>query len=408
MSTKSKNILVLCEKLDIDFTSSGVGRSKLLRCLGQSNNSLTCVFDQFHETRTPQIEGVKMLRLVKNTNSIWLKISKFGKLSAVFHYLSGFNAEFRNLLFDWKKAIEKELHNNHYDVILVLATGQQLTTFFAISQVKTKVPYILNFHDPYPEAFHPAFERKPDLVTTKRYKIVQKLVEKSLAVTTPAKLLLEHLNKYYKILAKGVVLPHPGISTSAPRQKNDKLSIVHTGLLFGQRNPIYLLEALQELIAEELIEENKIHVDLIGPSKLNETTFQGLIDALKGVVNYSTDRISYQESLVLQESADVLLLIDFDIEESPIMLGKLADYFALNKPILALSPLKSETTRLLGKDYPYQSPVSNKPVIKKVLIQLYNDWKSGQLAKVNLDEQQAYVSCQNINHIFNNQVLSKL
>lgn len=404
-------ILVLCEKLDIDLTSSGVGRSKLLRCLGQTGFDIDCIFDQFVSTNLPDIQGITFHRLNKKNKSAFLSIfRRFGKLNALHHYIVGFNGDLMQSIMWWKTQINLHVNSAHYNLILLLGTGQQLTPYFAMHDIKTKVPIVLNFHDPYPEALHPEFKKPINFVFKRRMRMIQNLVARAYKITTPSQRLLDELKNYYPIGNKGVIIPHPGIPTPTTGSKTHikQLVISHTGLLLGSRNPKTFLKVVHDFLQENPGYRQILRINHIGPVKYNDPELEQVKRALNDVLYFHSERITYEESLKIQTESDVLLLIDFDSEGSIIMLGKLADYFANLKPIFALTPDNSETSRLLGKTYELKAPGSDYNQIKCAFIKMIEAWQKEELGRFVNRDLAYYVCCDNIKSIFTREIINTL
>jgi len=114
-------------------------------------------------------------------------------------------------------------------------------------------------------------------------------------------------------------------------------------------------------------------------------------------LNIITDRLSYKRSLELTKEADVSLIIEADSNISPFMPGKLADLIFLEKPILALTPKKSETLRILGEYYPFSARVNDDEEIFIKLLKLWNLWKGQKLVLLEKDRLMNYVSPKRIN-----------
>jgi hypothetical protein len=129
---------------------------------------------------------------------------------------------------------------------------------------------------------------------------------------------------------------------------------------------------------------------------------------LNVVVNFSKERITYADSFQLMKDSDVLLLIDFLGDFSPIMLGKLGDYFFFNKPIIALAPENSETSRLMGSGYELSSSVDDEEKIYEILQLIYKAWKESDLKRFDLSKQKKYVSVQNTIEIFQKSIIDEL
>jgi hypothetical protein len=144
----------------------------------------------------------------------------------------------------------------------------------------------------------------------------------------------------------------------------------------GPRNPLYLIEALNCFFEEEPGAISVIHLHIIG-KMTKEWKDNSIADSN---IHVYDKRFSYFDSLKIQQNADVLLLLEAVSSVSPFMPGKLADYFIARKPIFALTPKASETTRLLGENYPLLAENGNINQILNTLRLIYSAFKTNQLS----------------------------
>jgi glycosyltransferase involved in cell wall biosynthesis len=117
---------------------------------------------------------------------------------------------------------------------------------------------------------------------------------------------------------------------------HEKFTITYTGSMYGRRNPASLLRAVEELVREGKVDEQRIHLKFIGrfgaevKTMFDESTLKGAIE----VVPYIAHRESIEELL----KADCLLLVvDESKESSEIVPGKVFEYLGAHRPILALA-----------------------------------------------------------------------
>ena len=406
-------ILVICEKLDINLTSAGVGRSKLIYSLSKLNCRVDVLFDQWSESEVDSLADVNFFRLNKTPNK-WTKLKNYNKIGALYNYIVGSNFDMLEMIQFWTNDILKRVTSEKYDFVYVLSSGQQFYTFFAMGEVykNVKLPFVLNIHDPYPSAIHPEFKRKIGWIEKKRYDIVKNVIQEAFKVTLPSELLGEYLEDFYPIKGKRVTLPHIGVELPQlklkEKQKSKKLTITHTGLLLSSRNPKYFLRALKRMVNETPDCSANLKVNIIGPYTIDDPETLELFEELKQVVNFSQERIEYSESMQLLQDSDVLFVFDFIGDYSPIMLGKLGDYLYFNKPILALTPKKSETSRILGTKYPLKAEVNNEDEIFKKLKLIYKSWQKDDFEKFDLSEQKKYVSVQNTLETFQKNIIDDI
>jgi hypothetical protein len=286
------------------------------------------------------------------------------KLAALPAYLNGLNFTGRRIVKNWTVEIESKLRNKKYDLVVSLGSGLSFVPAIAMLNIQENLygKYLMFVHDPYPShQYPPPYQKK----STYLYKVQAKLFGKSLykadIISLPSQRLLEWMSQYYNLSASNcVVQPHLGLtidelSTILPKEVTTKLpiypkglNIVHTGTLLGPRNPMYLLNTLERLYTDYPEAKSEVFLHIIG-KMTKEWSEQDLI---RENVYIYPERFSYLSSLKLQQQASVLLLLEAHSNVSPFMPGKLADYLMAKKPILALTPNKSETTRILGNDYP--------------------------------------------------------
>ena len=132
-------------------------------------------------------------------------------------------------------------------------------------------------------------------------------------------------------------------------KKNDKFIIGHYGLLNHLRNPKNLWKALNDLCGENSDFDSKLEIHISGnidPEVLNEITdFTKLQQKIKNL-----GYLSHAEVLKQYNEASLLLLLLFNSKSGvgnyP---GKIFEYFAAQKPILAFGPGGSDTQRLINE-----------------------------------------------------------
>ena len=156
-------------------------------------------------------------------------------------------------------------------------------------------------------------------------------------------------------------------------------SISHIGSLLSERNPKVLWEVLSEIASENIDFKRDLELKLAGiVSKeiVDSIMNAGLKDNCK-LLGY----LSHSEAIQLQQNSGVLLLVEIDSEDTKSILpGKLFEYLAARRPILALGPKDSDIEGVIndtksGKFYNYDQ----KDVLKTHLLQLYLDFRKGSL-----------------------------
>ena len=122
-----------------------------------------------------------------------------------------------------------------------------------------------------------------------------------------------------------------------PTTKSNRITITYTGSMYGNRNPEYLLQALEGLVIKHPEIMDKILIRIIGRvgGPILERIYGSTVAALFEIISY----VPHLKSLEYLLSTDVALLI---IDDAPankgILTGKLFEYIGSGKPILALAP----------------------------------------------------------------------
>ena len=157
------------------------------------------------------------------------------------------------------------------------------------------------------------------------------------------------------------------------KKNNDKFIIGHYGLLNHLRNPIYLWKELDTICNEDPSFNSKLELHFSG------NIDQGVIDEIKAFPNLK-DKVKYlgylTHSNVIGQynQASLLLLLLFNSESGlgnyP---GKIFEYFASNKPILAFGPNNSDTQKLIKQTNSGIYCCYDEQNIKDKILDLYNN-----------------------------------
>lgn len=160
---------------------------------------------------------------------------------------------------------------------------------------------------------------------------------------------------------------------------DEKFSISHIGSLLSGRDPSNLWRILAELVHDNKDFATDLELNLAGA--VSEEVVASIKTAgleknlkLKGYV-------SHNEALELQRKSQLLLLIEIDSEETRgIIAGKLYEYMAAKRPILAIGPESWDVERIIsetgtGKVFSYRAGQE----LKEYLMQAYKEYKAGNL-----------------------------
>jgi len=387
------NLLILAENLEINRTSSGIRSHKQVLAYCQLYKNIDVL------TTTPshllhKIGDVNYHFIEHNSNTQDHWINKLPKAIAIQNYLFGLDYLNFKLIKTWESKTGDLFKINDYNLVITLGTGASFIAAYALYFLKNKYNFkhLLFVHDPFPLNYYPPpYQKKNGLAYKSVARLFGKVLNRADLFSFPSQRLKEWMSEYYPIIKdKFIVQPHIGINLNRlkqhlPKQGTDipcfptGLNIVHTGTLLGPRNPFYLIKALEKLFIEIPEAKKYIHLHIMG--KVN--TVLNIEELCSKNVHVYPKRYTYLESLEIQQRADVLLILEAVSDVSPFMPGKLADYLMANKPILALTPKTSETTRILGKDYPLSVENGNIDNIAKKLSLIFKNYNLKTLAELN-------------------------
>ncbi len=216
------------------------------------------------------------------------------------------------------------------------------------------------------------------------YSIIRKLIEKRLeiktlrdadALTTVSENLIQTLKEIHTC---GQM--HTITNGFNPQEMNEnqnlteKFTITYTGSFYqGKRDPSTLFIAMQNLISTGKIDSKDIAVRLYGPKEdwiASEIEKYGLQDVV-----FEYEIIPRNISLEKQRESQLLLLFLWDHpEEIGVFTGKIFEYLAAQRPILAIGGPMGVVKDLLDETNAgmYATSIDD---IKKILINCYDEYK---------------------------------
>ncbi len=157
-------------------------------------------------------------------------------------------------------------------------------------------------------------------------------------------------------------------------RRADRFRLTHAGSFFGKRDPKPFLRALAESGLED------VTVRFLGDFRPADREFMeslGLADRVELI-----DYVPRRESLRLQRDSDVLLLL---IPEAGgrgrgVLSGKVFEYLAAERPVLAIVPEDGAAAQLIrDTDAGIVAGPEDVPAIRDALVALHAQWRDGRL-----------------------------
>ncbi len=401
-----KKILVLNENFEVNEASSGIVNSHFVNCLSK-NHEVTCLHQTRNFDEVPWVENVRLVKVEIDDMYIYERYIKLvPKVRALPSYLTGFSFLEQRKIKSWERAIKNILQHEEFDLIYVLGAGIEFVQHFAMLRIETKIPWIVHIHDPFPMSHYPTpYRKEENMIYMRKADAMERVFQKATAISFPSLRLKEWMEQFHPVIAdKYLIVPHlDSRLQNLPTAEEDELvdidpnkfNLLHIGSLLGPRDPSALLEAFMLFISEDAEKKEKARLHIVGKVTREHKDLERKSHAYGENVNVITKRVSYVHSVALQKKADVLILLEAPVKDSPFMPGKLTDYIMAQKPILALTSRYSETARLLGDDYQYRTESDNIEAIYQKLNRLWDAYKNG-IVSCPPAELKSYVSCKTL------------
>lgn len=166
---------------------------------------------------------------------------------------------------------------------------------------------------------------------------------------------------------------------------DEKFTIAHIGSLLEDRNPDVLWQVLNEL-KEEIDDFSKdLSIELTG--KVSTTVVQTIENHDLTENLLLPGYVTHQEAIYRQCSAQLLLLIEIDsYDTQAIIPGKVFEYLASRRPIIAIGPKDSDIVDILEKTHSgTYFTYGNKVALKTAILEYYNTFKTSGIPQTTGD-----------------------
>lgn len=266
--------------------------------------------------------------------------------------------------------LENYISENKIDAIITTGPPHSLHLIGLALKAKTGLPWITDFRDPWTSI---GYHDKLKLTTysQKKHKILEHKVLQNcdhVITTSPTT-----KTDFEKITDTPVTCITNGFELECDLNidQDTEFSISHIGSLLEKRNPLVLWKVLGNLKKENEIFGKALKIKLAG--RVSETVIAsiksyGLEENLE-LLGY----VTHEDALKLQRKAQVLLLIEINSEETKaIVPGKVFEYLAARRPILAIGPINADFFEIVthttsGNCFTYQE----EEALKKQVLQWY-------------------------------------
>lgn len=245
------------------------------------------------------------------------------------------------------KFLSEYISVNKIDTIITTGPPHSVHLIGLKLKEKTDLKWFADFRDPWTNIGYHSKMKLTESSEEKHLKLEQKvLTEASHIITTSFSTKAEFETKTKTPIA--VITNGFDISNFDDVKPDEKFTISHIGSLLSGRNPKNLWVVLGELINENASFSKDLQLNLIGT--VSETVVTSIKSAgLEKHLNVE-GYVPHKKALELQRTSQVLLLVEINSEETKgIIPGKLFEYLAAHRPILALGPEDWDVKRILSE-----------------------------------------------------------
>ncbi|SDR75260.1 glycosyltransferase family 4 protein [Gramella sp. MAR_2010_147] len=243
--------------------------------------------------------------------------------------------------------LKKEIEKGDYHAIITTGPPHSLHLIGLKLKQSLQVNWIADFRDPWTQiGYHEKL--KLNKKSRKKHEALEKKVLNTAdhIITTSFTTKKEFEEK----TTKPITVITNGFDTELTEKtyQNKQFELAHIGSLLSGRNPENLWRVLSELIEEQ--EEFRSNFKLRLAGKLSEDVLESL--KKYGLHKYLRNEgyVSHSKAVKLQRQASLLLLIEIDAEETRgIIPGKIFEYLAAKRPILAIGPENWDAERIISE-----------------------------------------------------------
>ncbi|MCF8714149.1 glycosyltransferase family 4 protein [Joostella atrarenae] len=262
----------------------------------------------------------------------------------------------------------------------VITTGPPHSVHLIGMNLKEQLDFkwIADFRDPWTNIGYHSELKLSKRASQKHKELEAKVLNRADHVVTTSFTTKE---EFEAITKKPIEVITNGFVTNkvAVKSLDNKFTISHIGSLLSGRNPENLWGVIEELLTENIGFKEDFNLQLAGV--ISDDVLASIKEHVPSENLSVLGYVSHNDAIKLQRSAQVLLLIEIDAKKTRgIIPGKLFEYFAAERPILALGPEKWDVEQLLNKtNAGLYFNYGDRDKLKTAILSLYKAYKNDNL-----------------------------
>lgn len=268
---------------------------------------------------------------------------------------------------------------------IVITTASPFSSFILGYELKRlyDVKWVMDFRDPWCEndAFWNLYYSRKNKTRWLEEKLEEMLVKSADAIVVISEASFEDFKKY-RINCRMYAIPNgydeEDFNDLHGERRNDVFTIVYNGSTMAHRDPVKILDIINELISVGDIPSSKIRFVLNGDLLKDFKT--KLLKNDKYSVTQINGYLPHLDSLKLAYDANMLVIFgDYGETAYITYTGKLFEYLRTGVPILSFSSSYGVQYDLLRKcDAGITVDYSDKERIKEFIKELFFEWNNGE------------------------------
>lgn len=271
------------------------------------------------------------------------------------------------------------------DIDIVYTTGNPFSTYLLGYYIKKKygTKWVIDYRDPYMgNDFYLETYYKTDDAIKLQQQLENKWVNLCDHIVGAANFGEDFIEKYNINPSKFTEITNgydedDFKDIKIEKVKNAKFTLCYNGMLYGNRNPIYLLRIINHLIEEKKIDGSKIQ--WIWNGNIKEPWKRLLYREDRHNVIHYNGYLSHKESIISAINSDLLILFGLEGKGTKIGYnGKVFEYLRMKKPILSFSTKGGILDSVFQKTYSGSNfDYQDENGITKYLLKQYYAWEQG-------------------------------
>lgn len=286
--------------------------------------------------------------------------------------------------------LSKYLKDNKIDVIISTGPPHSMHLIAMELNKRTEIPWVADFRDPWTDIDFYDELKLTRWADRRHHKLESAVMQNASRVVFVGRhgalLQKEKHHRDIDVITNGFDFDIP----QEPHTLTAKFTISHVGIIGSSRNPLALWDALKELIDENEAFRQHVEVRLIG--QVDRSVFDSVKERLLSDYVTFTPYIEHDEVFhVLSESQTLLLLINNTPSAKSILSGKIFEYMASGRPILAIAPPDGDAAAVLQEtETGTICDFDDKDSIKATLLTLFERYSNDDLHTIYKAQVNAY------------------